>query len=140
MESELNAIERAMFLRGVVAGYTAALSDWDAGTKVHQSEEKILAAWMGTLLECAGLSDSPDVLPHHVVRQLIGQMVRVEAKRGPLDSDMAALGVITEEYHEVIDAMRRGEPWKVRAELMDLAIGVLRRVVAMDRVTGAGPG
>lgn len=53
-------------------------------------------------------------------------------KHGPLDSDMAALGVLTEEYHEVIDAIRRGEAWKVRAELLDLANGCIRRIHTLD--------
>ena len=53
-------------------------------------------------------------------------------KHGPLNSDMACLGALTEEYHEVIDAIRRGEAWKVRAELIDVANVCIRRISTID--------
>ena len=53
-------------------------------------------------------------------------------KHGPLDDDMTALGVITEEYHEVIEAIRRGDYADTRAELMDLAVACIRRVLTLD--------
>ena len=79
-----------------------------------------------------GEASALDVISARVFRDLSGQLARVHKKRGALSSDMAALGVITEEYHEVREAMQRGEAWKVRAELLDLAIGAIRRVLAMD--------
>lgn len=71
-------------------------------------------------------------LSDRVIADLNDLLQRTHAKRGALESDMAALGVITEEYHEVIDSMRNGESWKIRAELLDLANGCIRRVLAVD--------
>ncbi len=57
---------------------------------------------------------------------------RAYEKHGPMTSDMATLGVVTEEYFEVVEAMRGKERWRVRAELLDLAIGAIRGVLAID--------
>lgn len=73
-----------------------------------------------------------DKLTKQVIDDLNFLIGRTHEKRGPITSNMACLGVITEEYHEVIDAMRGGEAWKIRSELMDLANGCLRRVMAID--------
>lgn len=67
-----------------------------------------------------------------IINDLNTALALADKKHPPIDSDMAALGVITEEYHEVIWAIRKGEAWKVRAELLDLANACIRRVVAMD--------
>lgn len=84
-----------------------------------------------------GLADAAlDVISARVFRDLSAQLARVHKKHGALSNDMAVLGVITEEYHEVREAMQRGEAWKVRAELLDLAIGCIRRVLAMDAADG----
>lgn len=58
-------------------------------------------------------------------------------EHGPLDDDMKASGVITEEYYEVIWAIRNGINADTRAELMDLAVACLRRVLSLDAEAAA---
>lgn len=77
-------------------------------------------------------------LPERVAKDLAALMERSTRKHGTIESDMAALGVITEEYHEVIEAMRGGEAWKIRAELLDLASPCLRRIIELDKAAGHG--
>jgi NTP pyrophosphatase (non-canonical NTP hydrolase) len=57
---------------------------------------------------------------------------RAHTKHGALDNSMAVLGALTEEYYEVIEAIRRNESWRVRQELMDTANVALRGVLAID--------
>lgn len=67
-----------------------------------------------------------------VKKDLARLLRKTHTKRGPLKSDMAALGVITEEYHEVMTAIRKGDRARIRAEMLDLANGAIRWVLAND--------
>lgn len=59
-------------------------------------------------------------------------MARAEKRHGPLPCAMAGLGVVTEEYHEVIEAFRSSEHHRMRAELIDMANAANRCIVALD--------
>lgn len=67
-----------------------------------------------------------------LLTELTALMDRATRRHGAITSTMETLGVITEEYHEVIGAVHRGEAWAIRAELLDLAVAALRGVVAID--------
>jgi hypothetical protein len=45
--------------------------------------------------------------------------------RGAYMSNHEALGIITEEYHELIDAVQSNDPVEVANETMDVAVGCL---------------
>lgn len=56
------------------------------------------------------------------------------AKHGskPFHSHMEALGVVTEEYHEFIEAVRSNDHDHIRAEALDLAVAALWTLVEME--------
>lgn len=72
------------------------------------------------------------IIPLKIIDDLENAYEVSGRKHGPLNGDMACLGALTEEYHEVIDAIRRGEAWKVRAELLDVANVCIRRIATID--------
>jgi NTP pyrophosphatase (non-canonical NTP hydrolase) len=43
------------------------------------------------------------------------------------------LGILTEEFHELVDAVKSDNLYDVRAELLDIAVGALFGVVSIDR-------
>ncbi len=71
-------------------------------------------------------------IPEKLINELHTALDVSDALHLPLTTDMQASGVITEEYYEVIEAMRSGNEERVRAELIDLANACIRRVVSMD--------
>lgn len=77
--------------------------------------------------------NDPMALTDKILADLAKLMDRASERHGPIASNMETLGVITEEYHEVIGAVHRGESWAIRAELFDLAVAALRGVVAIDQ-------
>lgn len=83
--------------------------------------------------------NDPMVLSDRILADLAHLMDRAAKRHGPIASTMETLGVVTEEYHEVIGAVHRGEAWAIRAELMDLAVAALRGVVALDQKRGDQP-
>lgn len=74
-------------------------------------------------------------LTRRVKKDIKRHMKRTHTKHGDLRSGMATLGVVTEEHFEVVNAIRKGNRKKVRAELLDLAIGAIRGVLAIDAET-----
>jgi len=95
---------------------------WEAGVKACEAHNAALAL----------------TVPSKIATDLDALIVRTGKRHGRLNSNMAALGVITEEYHEVIEAIRKGEAWKVRAELLDLAAPCIRRIMEIDEVRDHG--
>lgn len=67
-----------------------------------------------------------------ILSDILFALDRADRRHGPLGSNMAGLGVITEEYHEVVEAFRSGEAHRMRAELVDLTTGCLRCLLAID--------
>lgn len=107
----------------VIPGDDGIHSAWDAGEQACAAHNAALTAH--------GLS-------REVINDLGSLIAQTEKRHGRLLSNMAALGVITEEYHEVIDAIRKGEDWKIRAELLDLAAPCLRRIIELDEARSHG--
>ena len=57
---------------------------------------------------------------------------RIEQKgRGAFVSSHEALGVIAEEYHELIDAVKNNDPMDVANESLDVAVGCIFTVASM---------
>jgi NTP pyrophosphatase (non-canonical NTP hydrolase) len=57
---------------------------------------------------------------------------RIERKgKGAFVSNHEGLGIIAEEYHELLKAVRSNDPVEVAAEAMDVAIGCLFLVASL---------
>lgn len=95
---------------------------WEAGVKCCEAHNATLALGV----------------PSKVANDLDTLITRTEKRHGPLKSNMATLGVITEEYFEVVEAIRKGEAWKIRAELLDLAAPCIRRIMEIDEEKAHG--
>ncbi len=61
-----------------------------------------------------------------VLTDLSNQMRRVELTYGAYESTHEALGVIVEEYHELVEAIRKGASESIRMEAIDLAVAAVR--------------
>lgn len=55
-------------------------------------------------------------------------------KHGPHGCNMTCLGALTEEYHEVVEAVRTNENWRIRKELLDVANVCIRRIMEIDEL------
>lgn len=70
--------------------------------------------------------------------QLITDVTRALARRckkhgtGAFWSGHEGLGVVAEEYHELVEALRSNDRRRVRDEAMDVAIGCLWLVASLD--------
>lgn len=71
-------------------------------------------------------------LNDRLLRDLDFAMARAEKRHGQLPCAMTGLGVVSEEYYEVVHAFRSGEHHRMRAELVDLANAANRCIVALD--------
>lgn len=57
---------------------------------------------------------------------------RIEEKgRGAFVSSHEALGVVTEEFHELVEAVRQNDPIETAEELMDIAVACIMAVASM---------
>lgn len=72
--------------------------------------------------------------------QLMADVARSLARRvgkhgsGAFLSSHEGLGVVTEEYHELVEAVRSNDRRRVRDEAIDVAIGCLWLVATLDGV------
>lgn len=70
--------------------------------------------------------------------QLIADVTRALARRckkhgiGAFWSGHEGLGVVAEEYHELVEALRSNDRRRVRDKAMDVAIGCLWLVASLD--------
>jgi NTP pyrophosphatase (non-canonical NTP hydrolase) len=71
-------------------------------------------------------------IPSKIVEEIEYLLTKTQAKHGPLSDNMTFLGALCEEYHEVVDAVRTDENWKIRREALDVINVCLRRVIGMD--------
>ena len=73
----------------------------------------------------------------HAVKLFKYKLERVFQRRGrgTFTSQHEILGIITEEYHELIDAVHRNEPYDLQEELLDIAIAALFGVACMNADT-----
>lgn len=51
--------------------------------------------------------------------------------RGAYSGNHETLGIIAEEYHELVEAVRQNDPVDVASELMDVAVGAIFGVASM---------
>ena len=62
----------------------------------------------------------------------VGMGQRIEEKgRGAFTSNHEMLGIIAEEYHELIEAVRQNDPVDVANELSDIAVACLFSLASM---------
>ena len=54
---------------------------------------------------------------------------------GSLASSHEILGILTEEFHELVDAVKSNDPINVRRELIDIAVGCLLGIGCIDAGT-----
>lgn len=62
----------------------------------------------------------------HLVEE---ELVRASGRHGGFSSVHEGLGVITEEYHELIEAVRSNDPAKIREEATQLAAMATRMLM-----------
>jgi len=60
----------------------------------------------------------------------LGQKIEKHG-RGAYLSNHESLGIITEEYHELIDAVRQNDPVDIASELKDVAVACLFALASM---------
>jgi NTP pyrophosphatase (non-canonical NTP hydrolase) len=78
----------------------------------------------------------PEVSDQILLAALDAMTVRVGQKiekhgRGAYISNHETLGIVAEEYHELIDAVHQNDPVDVANELMDIAVAALFGVASM---------
>jgi NTP pyrophosphatase (non-canonical NTP hydrolase) len=59
-------------------------------------------------------------------KEVADEMERAHDKYGPFFSTHEALGVIAEEYHELVEAIRSNKSFSIQAEAIQLAAACIR--------------
>ena len=59
-------------------------------------------------------------------KEVADEMERAHDKYGPFFSTHEALGVISEEYHELVEAIRSNRSFSIQSEPIQLAAGCIR--------------
>lgn len=97
-----------------------------AGTSLTKEKEGIM-------------SKDRTVVNTNEVERGVGELESTWLKRldergyGIFISDHETLGIVTEEYHELIQAVKNNDLENIREELMDIAVACMHGVASIDK-------
>lgn len=73
-----------------------------------------------------------------IYQKLASEVIEADDRYGPFASSHEGLGVLTEEYHELVEAIRSNKSESIREEALQVAAVAVRLAMAMDEPATLG--